>query len=370
MLFRVINDNRNGAIIISILLVCSAVPTTTIVAYLAHDIEFCILNVLYWLFIITFYSFKGRKIVIGNWEIRRSETLIYAVFIFFAIVILVVGVLYTGFHISFNLYDVYGTRDAYKDSSIPTVFKYLFAAGIIVFPIMIVYGLNQKRYVLVIGAVVFQVLAFFVDGRKSAIFALVATILGYYFIHNLTSKMIPFIMMCTTLVGFLEKFIIGTENFINLVVRRLFLVTAYLQYSYFDYFNGAEKDYFRQGLIGRLGFDSPYSQDIPKLIGSQYYVNESYANNGLFADAYSNCGAIGVVILPLLIVLSLKILDSASKDLTSGTCMGIIIIASYTFLSSSFFTVMLTHGFLLGCLIIYLFPRFKYQRQEVKRDGS
>ena len=108
--------------------------------------------------------------------------------------------------------------------------------------------------------------------------------------------------------------------------------------------------------MGRFGFVSPYSEKIPKLIGAQYYLN-SYANNGLFADAYSNLGVVGVFIMPILIVLALKILDYCSYDLDIRFCSAVIFISSYTLLSSSFFVVMLTHGFLLSCLIMYLIPR-------------
>lgn len=365
MMFTIIDVEKNGAVVLSIILICSAVPTTTIVAFLGHNLEFAVLNVLYWFFTVAFYKHKGQKIVLGKNTIKRSSLLIYAVFLFFAAVLLLICVEYTGIHVSFNLYDVYGTRAAFKSDKLPTILQYLFSACIIVFPVIIVYGLNKKKRILALAATICQLLAFFADGRKSTIFVLIATILGYYFIHNLTARMIPAIMMGVTVIGFIEKICIGTENFINLVARRLFLVTAYLQYAYFDFFSNNVKDYFRQSIVGRLGFSSPYTKDIPTLVGGQYYVNNSYANNGLFADAYSNFGALGVVVLPILIVCALKLLDRVCEGLTSGICMGIIIVSAYTLLSSSFFTVMLTHGFLLGCIIIYLVPRFSYQRDVV-----
>ena len=365
MMFTIIDVEKNGAVVLSIILICSAVPTTTIVAFLGHNLEFAVLNVLYWFFMVAFYKHKGRKIVLGKNTIKRSSLLIYAVFLFFAAVLLLICVAYTGIHVSFNLYDVYGTRAAFKSDNLPTILQYLFSACTIVFPVIIVYGLNKKKRILALAATICQLLAFFADGRKSTIFVLIATILGYYFIHNLTARMIPAIMMGVTVIGFIEKICIGTENFINLVARRLFLVTAYLQYAYFDFFSNNVKDYFRQSIVGRLGFSSPYTKDIPTLVGGQYYVNNSYANNGLFADAYSNFGALGVVVLPILIVCALKLLDRVCEGLTSGICMGIIIVSAYTLLSSSFFTVMLTHGFLLGCIIIYLVPRFSYQRDVV-----
>lgn len=365
MMFSIIDVNKNGAVILSIILICSGIPTTTITAYLGHSLDFAVLNVLYWFFLVFLYKFKGIHIVFSRKTMKRSPLMIYAVFFFFAAVLLICTA-YTGVHFSFDLYDVYGTRADFKGSSLPTILVYLFSACIIVFPIVIVYGLNKKKYILTLAAVGCQLLAFFTDGRKSTLFVLIVTVFGYYFIHSLTAKMVPGLMFGITLVSFLEKIFIGTDNLIQLVVRRLFLVTGYLQFAYYDFFSNNPKDYLRQGILGRFGLVSPYSKDIPLIIGENYYVNNSYANNGLFADAYANFGNWGVIIFPLLIVIAFRFLDRVSEGLPSGVCMGIIIVASYTLLSSSFFTVMLTHGFLLGCIIIYILPRFRHKNNGIK----
>jgi len=107
--------------------------------------------------------------------------------------------------------------------------------------------------------------------------------------------------------------------------------------------------------LGRLGFHSPYTEKITNLVGARFYIN-SYANNGLFSDAYANLGVLGVIILPIMIAMVFKLLDRCSDGLPSKLCIGIILVSAYTFLSSSFFVVLLTHGFLLGCIIIYLIP--------------
>ena len=66
MMFTIIDVEKNGAVVLSIILICSAVPTTTIVAFLGHNLEFAVLNVLYWFFMVAFYKHKGRKIVLGK----------------------------------------------------------------------------------------------------------------------------------------------------------------------------------------------------------------------------------------------------------------------------------------------------------------
>jgi len=158
--------------------------------------------------------------------------------------------------------------------------------------------------------------------------------------------------------------LLGSINIMVLLIRRLFFVTAYLQFAYYDFFKTMPKDYFRQGIMRRFGLESPYNQSIETMIGDLYYLPGSYANNGLFSDAYANLGVAGIIILPIMIALVLKLLDRACEGVEIGKCIGIIFVASYTLLSSSFFTVMITHGFLVGCLVMYLMPRMKAKEYE------
>lgn len=67
--------------------------------------------------------------------------------------------------------------------------------------------IKQEKRILALAATVCQLLAFFADGRKSTIFVLIATILGYYFIHNLTARMIPALMMGVTVIGYIENYV-------------------------------------------------------------------------------------------------------------------------------------------------------------------
>lgn len=354
-----INDsNHKGAIVISVLICCSAIPTTTIVTVFNTDRMFPIVCTLYWFFIVLIYSieFKSAKVVCGNIRFNKKHIL------YIIVVVLVLGDLlvffeYTGFNVSLNLSDVYLVRTAFKTDNIPSILQYLFFASTNIFPILCVYELNKKRYSHFFIFALLQLLAFSSDGRKSTLFILILTIAGYYFVKNINVRIIPFLMTLVLSVGLVEKLLFKTTNLINYFIRRLFLLPAYLQYAYYDFFSVNEKDLFRQSIVGRLGFTSPYSSPIPKIIGNQYYAG-SYANNGLFADAYSNLGLLGILLMPILLVIAFKCLDECSKDLSVGICIGVIFSVSYTLLSSSFFTVMLTHGFIISCIVIFCVPRF------------
>lgn len=362
-LMRIINLKKCGATIISVLLLCSAIPTSTVYAYLPIDQKFVILNLIYWFLIVNLYLiFSSRKkrysLILGDFKVSQSKKLLYFAFAYFSICVFYIALRYTGFHINFNLLNVYSTRSSFEEINLPVILQYSFSASIMVFPIILIYGLRSKNVFVSIIALFMQLLAFAADGRKSTLFVLIITLGGFYFIKDFSSKYFPIAMLLLVSIGYLETFILKTTYFINIFVRRLLLLPAYLQYAYYDFFKSNPKDLFSQSILRRLGFSSPYLQKIQNVIGDRYYLG-SYANNGMFADAYSNLGNLGVIFLPLMIVFALVLLDRMSDRLPMGMCIGIIFVSSYTLLSSSFFAVMLTHGFLFGCIIIYLVPRTK-----------
>lgn len=101
---------------------------------------------------------------------------------------------------------------------------------------------------------------------------------------------------------------------------------------------------------------------IQNIIGKVYFnAPTMLANNGLFSDAYMNLGTLGMFVMPFLICSALRFLDYCARNINSYYLIMVLISVSYIFISSSFFTVLLTHGFLLLCLIILLI---------IPKDGS
>jgi hypothetical protein len=114
----------------------------------------------------------------------------------------------------------------------------------------------------------------------------------------------------------------------------------------------------RQGILRRLGFSSPYSTPIQRLIGDKYFGNiEIQANNGLFSDAFYNFNFLGVFILPPILILIFKLIDSSAKGIDSKLIALPIIVVATSFNSGSFSSVLLTNGILLLMLTLYLLPR-------------
>lgn len=142
-----------------------------------------------------------------------------------------------------------------------------------------------------------------------------------------------------------------------------------LNYNYYDFFSSNSPDYFQQSFLRYFGFDSAYS-GIGHLIAVVYYNSpEASANNGLLSDAYANMGFVGIFIMPFVLVLMLKILDACAEGLDIRVVVVSGIMIAFTFVSSFFFTIMLTHGLMALCVILYLLPRQK-QNIYAYKSGS
>lgn len=361
------SEKHKGSVVLTILLCCSAIPTTTIVAYFDVDLKFIIYNTLYWTMLVFFYRLKFKRVSSFSFIRNRNRLYVYIISFIYMLAVFFICIKYTGIEISFDLSKVYEVRTAFKSDSIPIILQYLFFSSTVVFPILLAYGLNRKNKLLIILTILFQLIAFFADGRKSTLFMLIITILGYYFIKKLNNKLIPFGIVIIIFFGYLEYRCFNTTFVIVYFIRRLFLLPAYLQYAYYDFFSVNSKDFLNQSIMGRLGRESIYNKPIPQIIGQNYYGG-SYANNGLFSDAFSNFGVLGIILFPAMIAFSLKYLDKCSRGLSLGLCIGVILTTSFSLLSTSFFTVMLTHGFIICCIVIDLIPRFSQNSLRKKQE--
>lgn len=368
LLNHIIYIKKSGAIVLSILLIVNAIPLTTIIAFFDVSYKFIILNLIYWILFVFIYltnsktEYISQKRYIKKYESNENLVLLYFICLVFTVVTLYLSYK-SGFSLNFNLFQVYERRSDFNNLNLNVILIYLYSASIIVFPIIFVYALRTKKKILAIVCLISDLLVFNLDGRKSTLLVLLITIFSYYFIKNFNSRILPPIFISLNLIGILEKGIFKSDFIINFIIRRLFVIPNYLHYGFFTFFSTNDKDFFKQSILRRIGFISSYSKPIPIIIGENFYGG-SYANNGLFSDAYSNLGILGVILMPIFIALLLKILDNVSRGLDMNICVGIIVVLSYTLLSSSIFAVLLTHGLLIGLVLVGLIPRGVLNEKE------
>lgn len=355
-------------LIVYILILVNFVPSVINYMFMPINNQYIILQTIYWLMMLFFINIfnkihmKSKEVVLQN-NMVGIYILILLEFCLFGIVLFK----YTGFNLKFD--DVYDLRENYFNARVPLIFSYLFAAFKVINPLLFIYLYNNKKRFAYIFSGVIQLMAFLADGSKSTLFSI---IIAYMVVKFLKSKKefdlfkndnIKYYILdglvLINLLGFIEFNVLKSANIYNYFIRRLFFVPSLLHQCYFDFFSNHPIDLFRQSFIGKLGFTSPYDNQIQKIISSVYFnTPQMLANNGLFSDAFMNLGSIGVVIMPMIICIFLRFLDYCSKGINSFYLLTIMISVSYIFISSSFFTVLLTHGFLLLCLIMkFVIPR-------------
>ncbi|WP_455326565.1 O-antigen polymerase [Enterococcus saigonensis] len=355
------SENLSRAVVLVFILI-NFIPALTLYSFMPQNVLFVTCFLLYWVFLLIFIRIIPT-IYLPKVDSVLSEKLIFIATIFFSLFIIFLSGRYAGFRLNFNLLNVYELRDEIRNIELPLIFTYLFSAAKVVIPILSIYFYSIKKYGIAIGLFIIQFLSFSVDGSKSTLFSIVLTYIIYFFVKRIKISTFSIIIFISSVFSFLEVIVMRTNFLVNFFIRRAMFLPNLLNIYYFDFFGQNPKDFFRQGLLGRIGIDSPYNMSIPNLIGLHYFNAETMlANNGLFSDAYYNLGIGGIVIMPLLIILTLKVLDGCTVGIEFKILIGAVITVAYTFISSSFFTVLLTHGLLLTGVVLWLIPKNRKEK--------
>ena len=106
--------------------------------------------------------------------------------------------------------------------------------------------------------------------------------------------------------AFVEYSLCETDVIFNVVIRRLFYVTDYMEYCHYEFFSTHHKLWFTQDFFG--------VQNVFSHIFGRFYTRESVGvisdncfegllpapNSGLFAEGYAQLGYLGTIIFPFI----------------------------------------------------------------------
>ncbi len=342
--------------IIAIIALLALVPSTSLFAFKPMDIRFLVLYVIYWMMLFV-YDNITPKIKIRVSSDIVNQYLIGVIAIILCIVVVYVSVRYTGFRLNFSITNVYDLRSEAKGYNMPIILQYLLSAAGNVLPLILMYYLSEKKNNKAIALGVILFIDFSIGGHKSVLAKLLICIAGYRFFDKFKISWMSWSLFVFTIFAGLEKLLLDSYLLIGLIIRRVLYVPALLNYYYYDFFTINEVDYFQQGFLRWFGFSSSYNINISHIIGYYYFNNiDTGANNGLFSDAYSNLGVAGVLVMPFVLVFIIRIIGSAAKGLSKKFHLLAILITAFGLISSSFSTVLLTHGILLMTFVLFCIP--------------
>lgn len=253
--------------------------------------------------------------------------------------------------------DVYETRSQVKSQLTDPVSPYLF--GLVAYalgPFLMALGLLSRRYWLLIIGMTSNLLIFGLQGSKTAIFLIPFIIVLYFLTKARTSHVIYFSLLI--LIVLIFSVWIDSVNSLQIssyLNRRVFAVPGLLTRVYYDIFSD-ESTYNWTYSFLRFYEKSIHDLTPPHLIGKLYFgdVNMS-ANANVWADGFANNIPFGPFLITFFMILLFWAVDNVSDK---NPRLAILVFAStiYPFTNSSFFTSLLTHGFLWSLILFILAP--------------
>ena len=185
---------------------------------------------------------------------------------------------------------------------------------------------------------------------------MVIAIACYFFYKNEIKRYFVRGLAILGIVSLAEKVFFSTVIIITVFIRRVIFIPSLFNYFYYSFFSINKPDYFKQTFLKYFGAKSIYTKRIPFLIGEFKGNPTEYANNGLFSDAFCNLGFWGIIIMPFMIIIFLKLFDSCARGIQSKLIIGAIVANSMTLISSNLSVFLVSQGFLVTCLVIFFLP--------------
>lgn len=247
------------------------------------------------------------------------------------------------------LIDVYETRAAMGELSNP-YFGYSYSVFTkIIIPLIIIFSLELKKKIwLLVG--VFYLILFYLFGAHKTVYVGLLIVFAFYKFSYLQAVKLIMKYSSIFIVLFLLLALVSIDYPWILSFRRIHFLPALLDICYLDFFEEMPL-YWSESVLKRF-IEYPYDVPHVNLIGEAYFKQpDMAANNGLVSEGYMNWGTWGVLINCFLVAAYFAVLNSLKIP---AKYVGLFVLVIFSFISSSVFTVFLTHG-ALALLLISIF---------------
>lgn len=355
-------QNTPSAIILIVFNLFYFIPITTYCGYGGGSSSFLFFATLYWI-VLTLLQMKVPLIV---WSTAKSQTeyssykarkiIIFILTISISIISIYIWGKYSGFRVLLTIIDVYDIRNEAATYSVPTFLQYFIQITRILVPMLILLALREKKILTFLWLMFITLINFSYEGSKTVILFPIILIGGYIFYRkNLLRCILPGVIILQV-ISILEQ-VCGKGLIVSLIFRRQGILLAKLSEDYYRFFISHSTDLFRNSIMGKLGFNSIYSQEISKVIGNNYETQVVNCNNGLLADVWSGLGLIGLIVMPVILILCFRFFDFVAHRVDSRLVISLAIYYAIIFMNTTWSTVLLTHGFFIMCVLMIIFPK-------------
>ena len=346
--------------IVYFLILLYFIPGETVFSFNPRLDLFHVYVVLYFCVLFFFYClYEKTSGFVTNYSIGKLFGKKTAVMIitFLSLVLLFLSYRWAQFRLFVRIDDVYKFRLNARLLDIPSILRYFRSWFSIVIPFFFVYSVIKKRYLFSFVLLFLQLLDFGFDGQKIILFRIPFEIVVAFFYNRDRRPLIPSMLTLVCFGSAVVCLIRGSSLIGDYIIRRIMILPTLLGGYAFDFFSTHSPDFLRSSFLRHFGFVSPYAEQggIPRIIGLTYFNSTDMAADvGLAGDAFSQFGWFGLFIFPVLLVMMLGLMSSVSKKADRKLVMIISFIFALIFIDTSFFTVMLTDGYILVVILFLL----------------
>lgn len=353
---NLLNDESPSSILLSFINYMYFIPLTSYYGCHGSDILFFGIAILYW-GIMIFLQQRIPKLRLRPLSGKNIHICIVAATVGSIGFVLTISGIYTDFRITLNFIDVYGIRAEAATYQMPVVASYLLGMMPIILAVLLAYWARcRKRLVVGILAITFLFL-FSIGGHKSTFFFLFLVLASMILYREWMFRWMPGLLLLISAVPFMES-MLGGVWICSLFFRRMMFVPVQLSEKYAVFFSEHPLNLFQDGIMGKFSFDGIYATTIPRIIGEFVGEYQMNGNNGLLGDMYANLPiTLGLLLMPLILVVCFRIFDLLAGKIDQKILMPFCVYFAIVFIDSSWSTTLLTHGFLVACVLLYFFPK-------------
>lgn len=317
------------------------------------------LYVIYFISRLSVFSLRGLPVVAGGNALAIGLSLVFVVF-------LVGWFLVSGARPNLDFAEVYRFREENTGLISGGFLAYTNNWTFQVFSIYLIsYALYYKRYFYVLVLALVQLYFFSIASHKSILFLPLLVFGSWMYFRYSNSLLVLPVAFCVIILSTILSFYLFDDLWMSsLLSRRVFFVPANLCFVYFDFFSHNTQVYWSNSVLSALS-EYPYGDlGVPYVIGDYLGRAGMGANNGFVSSGFAHAGLFGVFLYAVLIGLIVRLInDMTFESMPIWVAVAISVVPFRNILlSSDLFTVMLTHGFGVALLLIYLSRESRAQK--------
>ena len=242
-------------------------------------------------------------------------------------------------------------------------------------PMSVVIFASQRKYLLLILALILSLLIYGFSSHKSAFLLAILALFIFVIVNNVGNlRALYLVFLCAVMVGVADFLLFqywakGWDTpfgwYSSIVIRRGVFVPSYLNYVYVDFFRDHEKYLWSTSRITFGLISNPYGLPMPNLVGLKVFgTGDLSANTGFIGSGYGQAGVFGMSAYAIGLGFLIGLFDMLGKKISHGLVVAAVSAQMLTaIMSSDFLTSLLTHGILISVAILYFYQNSSNLRE-------